>query len=62
MISCLVLIQISFWKKTSKFDSSLRHLATIIFKLKGHAVPVETFFSGMSYTITKTHNRMNVEN
>jgi hypothetical protein len=53
---------ISFWKTTSKFDSSLRHLATTIFKIKGHAVPVETLFSGMSYTMTKTYNHMNVEN
>ena len=53
---------ILFWKTTSKFDSSLRHLATIIFKFKGHAVPVETLFSGMSYTMTKTCNCMNVEN
>ena len=53
---------ISSWKTTPKFDSSLRHLATIIFKIKGHAVPVERLFSGMSYTVTKTHNHMNVEN
>ena len=53
---------ISFWKTTSKFDSALRHLATMIFKMKGHAAPVESLFSGMSYTKTKTCNRMNVEN
>ena len=53
---------ILFWKTTSKFDSSLRHLATIIFKFKGHAVPVETLFTGMSYTKTKACNCMNVEN
>ena len=53
---------ISFWKTTSKFDSSLRHLATMIFKMKGHAAPVESLFSGMLYTKTKTRNRMNVEN
>ena len=52
---------ISFWKTTSKFDSSLRCLAIMIFKDKGHAVPVETLFSGMSYTITKTHNCMHCE-
>ena len=34
----------------------------MIFKIKGHAVPVETLFSGMSYTKTKTCNCMNVEN
>jgi hypothetical protein len=53
---------ISFWKATSKFNSSLRHLATIIFKMKGHAAPVESLFSGISYTKTKTCNCMNVEN
>ena len=53
---------ISFWKTTSKFDSALRHLATMIFKMKGHAAPVESLFSGMSYTKTKTCNHMNVEN
>ena len=53
---------ISFWKTTSKFDSSLRHLAITIFKNKGHAAPVEILFSGISYTKTKTCNRMNVEN
>ena len=49
---------ISFWKTTSKFDSSLRHLATMIFKIKGHVAPVEILFSGMSYTMTKTHNHI----
>ena len=34
----------------------------MIFKMKGHAAPVESLFSGMSYTKTKTCNRMNVEN
>ena len=53
---------ISFWKTTSKFDSALRHLATMIFKMKGHAAPVESLFSGMSYTKTKTCNHMNMEN
>ena len=53
---------ISFWKTTSKFDSSLSHLATMIFRMKGHAAPIETLFSGMSYTKTKTCNCMNVEN
>ena len=53
---------ISFWMTTSKFDSTLRPLAIMIFKMKGHAAPVETLFSGMSYTKTKTHNCMNVEN
>ena len=58
----LSLDPISFWKTTSKFDSALRHLATMIFKIKGHAVAVETLFSGMSYTKTKTCNHMNMEN
>jgi hypothetical protein len=53
---------ISFWKTTSKFDSALRCLATIIFKTKGHAVLVESLFSAMSYTKTKTCNCMNVKN
>ena len=53
---------ISFWKTTSKFDSALRHLATMIFKMKGHAAPVESLFSGMLYTKAKTCNCMNVEN
>ena len=53
---------ISFWKTTSKFDSAFRHLATMIFKMKGHAAPVESLLSGVSYTKTKTCNRMNVEN
>ena len=34
----------------------------MIFKIKGHAAPVGTLFSGMSYTMTKTCNCMNVEN
>jgi hypothetical protein len=53
---------ISFWKTASKFDSALRHLGTMIFKIKGHAAPVEILFSGISYTKTKTCNCMNVEN
>ena len=53
---------ISFWKTRSNFDSPLRQLATMIFKVKGHAKLVETLFSGMSYTKTKTPKCMNVEN
>ena len=53
---------ISFWKTTSKFDSALRCLATMIFKIKGHAVPLETLLSGISYTKTKNCNCLNVEN
>ena len=52
---------ISFWRTTSKFNSALRDLASMIFKINGHAAPVESLISGMSYTMTKTHNRMNVE-
>ena len=33
----------------------------MIFKIKLNAAPVETLFSGMSYTKTKTPNCMNVE-
>ena len=60
----LSLDPISFWKTSSKFYSSLRCLATMIFKIKGHAAPVETLFSGMPYTKTKpkTWNCLNVEN
>ena len=58
----LCLDPISFWKTTSKFDSSLRRLVTMIFKIKGHAAPVESLFSGMSYTKTKTFNCMIMEN
>ena len=60
----LGLDQILFWKTKSNLDSSLRHLATVIFKIKGHAAPVETLFSGMPYTKTKpkTWNCLNVEN
>jgi hypothetical protein len=50
---------VSFWKTTSKFDFALRHLGTMIFKIKGHAAPVESLFSGISYT--KTCNRIYVE-
>ena len=53
---------ILFWKTISKFDSALRSVATMIFKIKGHAAPVETLFSGMYYKKTNTHNFMNVEN
>ena len=34
---------ISFWKTTLKFDTGLRHLATMIFKIKGHAASVKNF-------------------
>jgi hypothetical protein len=53
---------ISFWKTTSKFDSSLRRLITMIFKMKGLAAQVETLFSGMLYIKTKICYCMNVEN
>ena len=52
---------ISFWKTTSKIDSTLRCPTTMMFKMKGHTTPVESLFSGMSYTKTKTCNPMNVE-
>jgi hypothetical protein len=32
---------ISFWKTTSMFDATLSRLATVIFKMKGHAAPAE---------------------
>ena len=41
---------------------AMRRLAVMTFKLKGHAAPVETLFSEMSYTKTKTRNRINVDN
>ena len=53
---------IIFWNSTAKFHPPMRQLAVMLFKVKGHAAPVETLFSGMSYTKTKTRNRMNVEN
>ena len=53
---------ISFCKTTSKFDSALRRLATMIFKIKGNTVPVETLLSSMSKTKVKAFNHMKVEN
>jgi hypothetical protein len=53
--------QISFWKTASKLDSACRCLATMIFKIKGHDAPVESFFFGKYYTMTKTCNRMNMK-
>ena len=58
----LGLDQILFWKTKSNLDSSLRHLATVIFKIKGHAAPVESLFSGKPYAKTKTCNHISVEN
>ena len=40
----------SFWKTTQQFTELMRKLASFVFQLKGHAAPVETLFSSLSYS------------
>ena len=42
-----------FWKTTQQFAKPMRKLASFVFQLKGHAAPVETLFSSLSYSKPK---------
>jgi hypothetical protein len=52
----------TFWKCTQIVQAPLRKFADFVFKLKGHGAPVETLFSSLSYTKTKTRNRITPSN
>ena len=44
---------IYLWKTTQQFAKPMRKLASFVFQLKGHAAPVETLFSSLSYSEPK---------
>ena len=51
-----------FWKTTQQFAEPTRKLASFVFQLKGHAAPMETLFSLLSYSKPKIKNKMMTEN
>ena len=51
-----------FWKTTQQFAEPMRKLASFVFQLKGHAAPVETLFSLLSYSKPKIKNKMMRDN
>ena len=51
-----------FWKTTQQFAKPMRMPASFVFQLKGHAAPVETLFSLLSYSKPKIKNKMMTEN
>ena len=51
-----------FWKTTQQFAKPTRKLASFMFQLKGHAAPVETLFSSLSYSKPKIKNKMTTDN
>ena len=51
-----------FWKTTQQFTKPMRKLASFVFQLKGHAAPVETLFSSLSYSKPKIKSKMMTDN
>jgi hypothetical protein len=47
---------ITFWLTTSRYPAALRNFSVNLYKIKGHAAPVETLFSRMSYCKSKSRN------
>ena len=52
----------TFWHCTIKYSKATRTLVGYIFSLKGHAAPVETIFSSLSYSKPKIRNKMTSTN
>ena len=50
-----------FCKTTQQFTKPTR-MASFVFQLKGHAAPVETLFSSLSYPKPKIKNKMMTDN
>ena len=46
-----------FWKTTQQFTEPTRKLPSFMFQLKGHAAPMETLFSSLSYSNPKSRTR-----
>ena len=51
-----------FWKTTQQFAEPMRKLASFVFQLKGHAAPMETLFSLLSYSKPKIKHKMTTDN
>ena len=47
-----------YWRMSTIFKSVTKRFMTTIYQLKGHAAPVESLFSKLSYTKPKIRNRM----
>ena len=52
----------SFWKTTQQFAKPMRKLASFVFQLKGHAAPMETLISSLSYSRPKIKNKIMTDN
>ena len=52
----------SFWKIAQQFTKPTRKLASFVFRLKGHAAPMETLFSSLSCSKPKIKNKMMTDN
>ena len=57
-----IMTLISFLKTTQQFAKPTRKLASFVFQLKGHAAPMETLFSSLSYSKPKIKNKMMTDN
>ena len=51
-----------FLKTTQQFAEPMRKQASLVFQLKGHAAPMETLFSSLSYSKPKINNKMMTDN
>ena len=51
-----------FWQLTIKYSKPTRTLVGSIFSLKGHAAPMETLFSSLSYSKPEIRNKMDTQN
>jgi hypothetical protein len=46
-----------FWQSNAQFGLPMMRLCQWFFELKGHAAPVETLFSNLSYATSKIINK-----
>lgn len=52
----------TFWKCSLQFAHCTQTFSSYVFKLKGHAAPVETLFSSLSYSKPKIRNKLTSSN
>ena len=52
----------TFWKCTLPFAHCTQTLSSYVFRIKGHAAPIETLFSSLSYSKPKIRNKMSSSN
>ena len=58
----LTMTLMSFWKTTQQLAEPMRKLASFVFQLKGHATPMETLLSSLSYSKPKIKNKIMTDN